>query len=171
MLAEARWFAFLMRSFSIGTPSMTADSLLVRIIDFLVAVVDLGDLGHITRPDRCRLLQVIKARNRHAVFAEVMDFGELSRAAAAAWLDIVEFRHVSSVQSLWKRQMPQRVKFRVKEIGNHPIEIVTGDHHKKKQDGTQHHVLQRLGRRKTVSISCFVAIRGGHARLLNWYFS
>jgi hypothetical protein len=44
--------------------------------------------------------------------------------------------------------MPQSVKFRVKEIRNNPIEIVAGDRHKKKQDGAQNQVFQRLGRRK-----------------------
>src|ERR1700722_8947132 len=49
---------------------------------------------------------------------------------------------------LGKRQMPQSVKFRVKEIRNHPIEIVAGERHKPNQDDTHHQVLQRLVRRK-----------------------
>src|ERR1700726_4740547 len=59
--------------------------------------------------------------------------------------------------SLLERQMPQRVELRVKEIRNHPVEIVAGDHHQNKQDGTHHQVLHRLGRRKKEAFFWFSA--------------
>ena len=48
-----------------------------------VAFVDLGDLGHKMRPDRFCFLQLVKARNRHAVFTQVM--------TGAARVEVVKF--------------------------------------------------------------------------------